>query len=64
MNIGVAQEMVSRMFRGVMCKFKTKIKRANKNCPRLVDIRNNQGMIELRVTKCTGLVSPKFLRRH
>ena len=47
-----------------MCEFKTKIKTANENCPGLVDTRNNQGMIELRITKCTGLVAPKVLKRH
>lgn len=44
--------------------FDVQIKTSNENCSRLVDTRNNQGMIELRITKCTGLVSPTFLRRH
>lgn len=50
--------------RKALCKFKTKIKTSNENCPRLVDTRNNQGIIELRITKCTDLVFPKILRIH
>lgn len=56
--------MLFRMFKRAVCKFKTRIKRPSENCPRLVDSRNNQRMIELRITKCTDFVSPKFLRRH